>query len=177
MVLNDIIVMLSTKIPLTNITVGDILLMVLVIFIGYFISIIVSKYVRRAILKAKMTEILAEFTSRVIRILLIIFFIAIGIGFLGIDVGAALISISVVSGFILGFAFQDTLGNLAAGFMIAITRPFNVGDYVDMAEESGSIKSVGSSITTLITVDNKRIIIPNSKIWGKLPQEFKDNLM
>jgi small conductance mechanosensitive channel len=118
-------------------------------------------------LKAKMAKILAIFTSRVVKILLIIFVIAIGIGFLGIDVGAALISISVVSGFVLGFAFQETLGNLAAGFMIAITKPFRVGDYVDIAGKSGSINDVGASITTMTTVDNKRVIIPNSKIWGE----------
>jgi len=155
-----------TKIPLTEITIGNVLTAICVIIIGYFISIIVSKYVRKAILQANLTIILAEFTSRVIRILLIIFSIAFGIGFLGIDVGAAIVSISVVSGFIFGFAFQETLGNLAAGFMIALTKPFKVGDYVDISGNEGSIKSVGASITTLTTVDNKRVIVPNSKIWG-----------
>jgi small conductance mechanosensitive channel len=50
--------------------------------------------------------------------------------------------------------------------MIALTRPFKAGDYVDVAGESGSVKSVGISITTMTTLDNKRVIIPNSKIWG-----------
>ena len=163
----SIMEILETKIPFINITVFSIITALLIIIIGYFVAVLVSKYIRKAMLKAKMATILAEFTSRVIRILLIIFVIAIGIGFLGVDVGAAIISISVVSGFILGFAFQETLGNLAAGFMIAITKPFRVGDYVDIAGKSGSVHNVGASITTLISLDNKRIIIPNSKIWGE----------
>lgn len=157
---------LETEIPFIGITVFNIIAAIIVIVVGYIVAIIVSRQIRKAMLKAKMAKILAEFTSRVVKILLIIFVLAMGIGFLGIDVGAAIISISVVSGFVLGFAFQETLGNLAAGFMIAITKPFKVDDYVDIADKSGKINNVGASITTLTTVDNKRVIIPNSKIWG-----------
>lgn len=157
---------LETEIPLVGITVFDIIAALVVIIVGYFVAVFVSKYIRRAIIRAKLTKILAEFTSRVAKILIVIFAVAVGIGFLGVDVGAAMISLSVVSGFVLGFAFQETLGNLAAGFMIAITKPFKVGDYVDIADKSGSINNVGASITTLTTIDNKRVIIPNSKIWG-----------
>ena len=163
---NDIFEFLDTQIPLTGIKIINIIAAIAVIIIGYFVAIIVSRYIGKAMLKAKLEKILVEFTSRVMRILIFIFAIAIGIGFLGIDVGAALLSVSVVSGFVLGFAFQETLGNLAAGFMIAITKPFKVGDYVDMAGQSGAINSVGASVTTMTTFDNKRIIIPNSKIWG-----------
>lgn len=163
---DEIIEFLKFKIPFSNITVFNLISAIIVIVVGYLVAILISRYIRKAMLKAKMAKILAIFTSRVVKILLIIFVVAIGIGFLGIDVGAALISISVVSGFVLGFAFQETLGNLAAGFMIAITKPFRVGDYVDIAGQSGSINDVGASITTMTTVDNKRVIIPNSKIWG-----------
>ena len=164
--IQEIIDFLEMKIPLTNITLINLFSAVIIIIVGYFAAVLIKRYIRRAMVKAKMSEILAEFTSRVAKILIIIFIIAVAIGFLGVDVGSAIISISVVSGFVFGFAFQDTLGNLAAGFMIAITKPFRVGDYVDIAGESGSINNVGASITTLTTVDNKRVIIPNSKIWG-----------
>jgi small conductance mechanosensitive channel len=164
--IQEIIDFLEMKIPLTNITLINLISAVIIIIVGYFAAVLIKRYIRRAMIKAKMSEILAEFTSRVAKILIIILIIAVAIGFLGVDVGSAIISISVVSGFVFGFAFQDTLGNLAAGFMIAITKPFRVGDYVDIAGESGSINNVGASITTLTTVDNKRVIIPNSKIWG-----------
>ncbi len=164
--IQDIYNFLQNKIPFTDITFFQIISALIVIIVGYFIAVIVSRYIRKTMLKAKMAKILAEFSSRVVKILLIIFTFSIGIGFLGIDVGAAIISISVVSGFVIGFAFQETLGNLAAGFMIAITKPFKVDDYVDIGGISGSITNVGTSITTMKTFDNKRVIIPNSKIWG-----------
>jgi small-conductance mechanosensitive channel len=165
--LQGIIDFLEIKIPLTNISLINLITAIVILIVGYFVAVIVARYINKAMIRAKMAKILAEFTSRVVKILLIIFIIAIAIGFLGVDVGSAIISISVVSGFIFGFAFQDTLGNLAAGFMIAITKPFRVRDYVDIAGESGTINNVGASITTMTTVDNKRVIIPNSKIWGE----------
>lgn len=165
--LNQIGEILSKEIPYVSLTVGNIVYAIVAVLVGYILSILVSRYIRRIILKAKMTQILADFSSRVIKILIIIFSVAVGIGFLGVDVGAAVISVSVVGGFIFGFAFQDTMGNLAAGFMIAITRPFKAKDYVDVAGQSGIILSVGASITKLTTVDNKRVIIPNSKVWGE----------
>ena len=164
--MQSIVDLLSTKIPVVGITIGNVITALIVIIVGYFVTIIVSKYVRKVMIKAKLAEILAEFTYRIVKVILLIFVFSIAIGFLGVDVGAALISISVVFGLVFGLAFQDILGNLTAGFMIAITKPFKKGDYVDIAGLSGSITSVGISITTLLTVDNKRVIVPNSKVWG-----------
>ena len=139
----------------------------IVIILGYLIAVIISRYTRKIMLRAKLSNILAEFTSRIIKIILFIFAFSIALGFLGIDIGAALISISVVFGLVFGLAFQDTIGNLTTGFMIAITKPFKVGDFVDITGITGTISSVGISITTLITLDNKKVIIPNSKVWGQ----------
>ena len=144
----------------------DIIFFLLVLIIGLVVAKIVAGSVKKRLLKMKAGELLAEFTGRILTIILYVFVIGVAIGFLGVDVGAALVSISVVMGFVLGFALGDTLGNFAAGFMIAITKPFAVGDYVDVAGQSGSIKSVGISITELNTPDNKHVIIPNKAVWG-----------
>lgn len=164
--LNDIVSILSTKIPMTDITVGNVLVAILILVIGYLVVALVVRYIRHAMNKAKMAQLLIEFVSRVAKIMLLIVVLLIAVSVLGIDVGAGLVSISVVFGFVIGFAFQDMLGNLAAGFMIALTKPFRVGDYVDAAGNSGSIQHVGISNTTMLTVDNKKVIIPNSKVWG-----------
>jgi len=167
MAYEELVELLTRKLPFLEISIANILMAMLVIIVGYFVAIIVSKYISKTMIKANLSKILVEFTSRVVKILIIIFVLAIAIGYLGVDIGAAVISISVVGGFIFGFAFQESLGNLAAGFMIAITKPFKAGDFVDIAGKSGKINSVGASITKLTTVDNKRIIIPNSKVWGE----------
>lgn len=162
----DIISFLSNKIPLTEITYANLLVAILILVIGFIAVALVVRYIRHAMKKAKMAPLLVEFVSRIAKILLLITVLIIAVGVLGVDVGAGLVSISVVFGFVIGFAFQDILGNLAAGFMIALTKPFRVGDYVEAAGESGTIQNVGISNTTLLTVDNKKVIIPNSKVWG-----------
>ena len=161
MAYEEIIDLLTRNLPFLNISLADIFLAIIVILVGYLIAILVSKYISKAMKKANLSKILVEFTSRIVRILLIIFAISIAVGFLGVDVGAAVISLSVVAGFIFGFAFQETLGNLAAGFMIAITKPFKKNDFVEVSGHSGRINTVGASITSLITLDNKR------KVWGE----------
>jgi len=158
--------LLSTQIPMTDITVGNVLIAILILIIGYLVVALVVRYIRHAMNKARMAQLLVEFVSRVAKILLLIVVLLVAVSALGFDVGAGLVSISVVFGFVIGFAFQDMLGNLAAGFMIALTKPFKVGDFVDAAGIAGSIQHVGISNTTMLTYDNKKVIIPNSKVWG-----------
>jgi small conductance mechanosensitive channel len=68
--------------------------------------------------------------------------------------------------FILGFALQETLGNLASGLMIMVLKPFDTGDYIHVAGTSGTVDEMSIVSTTIRTVDNQVITIPNSKIWG-----------
>jgi len=173
--IQDIENMLSQEIPLFGITVFSVIAAIVVLIVGYIIAILISRSIKKTMLRAKMSTILADFTGRIFKVLILIFTVITAIGFLGINIGEAIIGISVASGFIIGFAFQDTLSNLAAGFMIAITKPFKAGDYVDVAGESGTINSVGISITTMTTVDNKKVVIPNSKIWGSPIVDYTAN--
>lgn len=84
---------------------------------------------------------------------------------IGVNI-APLIAGLGVTGFILGFAFQESLGNLAAGMMIAINEPFKVGDYVSLSGIEGSVKQLNMMAATLTTADNKKVIVPNKLIWG-----------
>jgi len=71
-----------------------------------------------------------------------------------------------VAGFIVGFALQDTLGNFAAGAMILIYRPFDVDDIVEVTGAFGTVQKMNLVSTTITTLDNQTLVIPNSKIWG-----------
>ena len=87
------------------------------------------------------------------------------LGRLGVNV-APLVAGLGVTGFILGFAFQESLGNLASGMMIALNEPFRVGDFVSAAGLDGVVQEVNMMATVLATADNKRIVVPNKSIWG-----------
>jgi small conductance mechanosensitive channel len=83
----------------------------------------------------------------------------------GISLAPMLAGLGVV-GFIVGFALQDTLGNFAAGAMILIYRPFDVGDLVEVTGASGLVQKMNLVSTTITTLDNQTLVVPNSKIWG-----------
>ncbi len=68
--------------------------------------------------------------------------------------------------FILGFALQETLGNLASGLMIMVLKPFDTGDYIEVGGSSGFVDEMSVVSTKIRTFDNQIIVVPNSKIWG-----------
>ncbi|MCL2105303.1 MAG: mechanosensitive ion channel family protein [Kiritimatiellaeota bacterium] len=92
---------------------------------------------------------------------------------LGIEVGPLVAGVGVV-GFIVGFACQESLANLAAGVMIALNQPFRVGDFVSAGGVDGSVTELNMMATTLLTPDYKRITVPNKVIWGSSITNFSD---
>ncbi|MEM6781568.1 MAG: mechanosensitive ion channel family protein, partial [Pseudomonadota bacterium] len=79
---------------------------------------------------------------------------------------ASLLAVLGAAGLAIGLALQGTLSNVAAGVMLLILRPFNVGDYIEFAGNGGTIKAVGLFSTELATPDNVAIFAPNSAIWA-----------
>ena len=69
-------------------------------------------------------------------------------------------------GLAIGLAFQGTLSNFASGVMLLIFRPFKVGQFVKVGGEAGTINEIDLFTIALDTSDNRRIIIPNSKVFG-----------
>jgi len=88
-----------------------------------------------------------------------------GLAQLGISVGPLLAGLGI-AGFIVGFALQDTLGNFAAGMMILLFRPYDVGDVVEAGGVFGKVSHMSLVNTTILTFDNQTLVMPNSKIWG-----------
>ncbi|ABI37642.1 MscS Mechanosensitive ion channel [Shewanella sp. MR-4] len=84
---------------------------------------------------------------------------------LGIELGPLLAGFGI-AGVIIGFALQDSLSNFASGMMILIYRPYDVGDLISAAGVTGRVSHMSLVSTTIKTLDNQRLIIPNNKIWG-----------
>jgi small conductance mechanosensitive channel len=84
---------------------------------------------------------------------------------LGVQIGPLLAGLGI-AGFIVGFALQDSLANFAAGAMILVYRPFDVGDVIEAATVSGKVSAMSLVSTTIHTFDNQTLIVPNNRIWG-----------
>lgn len=145
---------------LTNLAISLVILLV-----GWIVIRLVDKALRKAMARANRKVLLVNFiVSVVTKVCWAILLVTI-LSRLGVDV-APLIAGLGVTGFILGFAFQESLGNLASGLMIAVNEPFKVGDVVDAAGHTGKIEEVNMMATVMLTADNKRIVLPNKGVWG-----------
>lgn len=78
----------------------------------------------------------------------------------------SLIALLGAAGLAIGLALQGTLSNLAAGVMLLGFRPFKMGDFVDVAGHSGTVKAISLFTTELATSDNVQITVPNGDIWA-----------
>ncbi|NNK02635.1 MAG: mechanosensitive ion channel, partial [Desulfatitalea sp.] len=76
------------------------------------------------------------------------------------------IAVLGAAGLAVGLALQGSLSNFAAGFLMILFRPFSVGDYIEGGGVTGTVEEIQIFTTTLVTPDNKTVIIPNAKIMG-----------
>lgn len=132
--------------------------------------VLVAKITRRLAGRAfqnipNLSQLLQGFLALVVYWLTIAFGLMIVLSALGVDITPVFALLGGAS-FIMAFALQDTLSNLASGLMIMINRPFDKGDYVTIAGVGGTVFDVSVVSTTVKTPDNQVIVIPNSKVWG-----------
>ncbi|NOR80346.1 MAG: mechanosensitive ion channel [Methyloprofundus sp.] len=113
------------------------------------------------------SQLLKDFLGSIIHKVVMIIGFMIALSQLGLEIGPLLAGMGIM-GFVVGFALQDTLSNFASGLMILFYRPFDIGNFVDVAGISGVVKQMNLVSTTILTIDRKRMIIPNSKIWGDI---------
>lgn len=127
---------------------------------------ILSSMLRRAMAKANgRHELAIRFVVSVCVKVAWAFLLVTVLGRLGVNVGPIIAGLGV-TGFVLGFAFQESLGSLASGLMIAINEPFKVGDYVSVAGYEGTVTALDMMAVTLTTADSRKVTIPNKSAWG-----------
>ena len=83
----------------------------------------------------------------------------------GVDrLAASLLASGAIAAAILGFAARQTLANLVAGVMLAVTQPLRVGDWVFFEEQYGVVEDIRLTYTFLSTLGGQRVVIPNEKL-------------
>lgn len=144
------------------------LFLLVIIFLAFLkLSHVVKPLIERGLKQSQLelSELMQRMVVSIVRNVIIILGVLIALSQIGFSLGPLLAGLGLV-GFVLGFALQDTLSNFAAGLMILIYRPFDVGDLVDAGSVSGTVSHMSLVNTTIMTLDNQTIIVPNNKIWG-----------
>ena len=140
-------------------------LLILIMF--RFLARLAAGILRNVLERASLdvSDLLKEFSINIIRKVVFLLGLIIAISMLEINIGPLLAGVGV-AGFVIGFALQDTLSNFAAGFMILLYRPYDIGNFITANNILGTVDSMNLVSTTIKTPDNKMVIVPNSKIWG-----------
>ena len=136
-----------------------------VIFIVFWAGYRVIRVPAQAgLLRAGLARPLVDMlVDNLLRYAVLIFGLVMAADQIGVNVAAALGAIGV-AGIAVGFAAQDTLANIIAGFLIFIDKPFLVGDWVDVADERGEVAEITMRTTRIKTQNNTWVVIPNKKI-------------
>ncbi|MCH2068173.1 MAG: mechanosensitive ion channel family protein [Shimia sp.] len=136
------------------------------LFILLFIARFVRKFAARGLRRLPaMSKLLQGFVLTVVYWITIVVGLMVALGVAGVNV-TPLFAVFGGLSFILGFALQDTLGNLASGLMIMVLKPFDTGDYIEVSGASGVVDDMSVVSTQIRTFDNQIVVVPNSKIWG-----------
>jgi small conductance mechanosensitive channel len=151
---------------------GPILFFKLILIVGIlYLFLFARRLVRAGLEKAinasnlNLSQLAHRMIISTVSNLVIILGLLIALSQLGIRLGPLLAGLGI-AGFIVGFALQDTLSNFASGIMILIYRPYDVGDLIDVAGVFGEVNKMSLVTTTISTLDNQMIVVPNNKIWG-----------
>lgn len=150
-------------IDLGNLALHRILPCILILAGGLVLIKIIMTIVCRTMKRANSEKAAYGLITSVIRTLLLLALGLAAFSSLGIDV-TGVIALASVFTLALSLSVQNALTNLIGGFTLLYTKPFQSGDYVEIAGESGTVDTIGMAYTRLITPDNKLIFIPNNAV-------------
>lgn len=143
---------------------GEALLrLVIILILGVIVIKLVMSIVNKLFKKSKLEHAAVGFIKTLIKFVLNLLLILIMCQSVGIPM-TGLIALLSAAGLAVSLALQDSLSNLANGFVIISTRPFKEGDYVTINGEEGTIISIKMMYTVLKTSDGKIINIPNKAV-------------
>ncbi|NNC76576.1 MAG: mechanosensitive ion channel [Woeseiaceae bacterium] len=151
------------------------LIAALAIFIVGRIAVgFIVRALRAAMRRNEIEKTLETFLCNLIRWALMVVVIIAAIAQVGIET-TSFIAVFGAAGLAVGLALQGSLSNFASGVLIVLFRPYRVGDFIEAAGISGSVEQVQILTTILKTGDNKRVIVPNSKVMDSIITNFSAN--
>lgn len=143
--------------------VAKVLIAALILFLGYIIAKFLCKIIIKAFEKKGTDHSIFGFIQTVVKAAVYIIAVISALSSLGMNI-TSLIAALASAGVALGLGLQGSISQLVSGIMIIVNKPFKKGDFVEVKGVSGTISGIYIMYTVLHTVDNKKVIIPNSDI-------------
>ena len=154
---------------------ADIVLALVVLFLGYLFFKLTAAIFRKMLLRSKVQDAFSRLLiDNVYKVVVLVLTLVTAAGQLGINVVAPLAGLGIL-GLAVGFAAQDSLSNIIAGFLIFFDKPFKVRDYVTLGDHYGRVELITMRSTRIRTQDNKYVVIPNQKIINEVLVDHSTN--
>ena len=135
---------------------------IIVLIVGLIACKFALWLISKGLDKSKVDLTAAKFLKQCIRIVLYVILLIVVLSMLGIPT-TSVITVVGTAGVAIGLALQDSLSNVAGGFVLMITKPFQIGDYIILNGVEGTVKQISIVHTRLDSGSNQAIFIPNGQ--------------
>jgi small conductance mechanosensitive channel len=140
---------------------------IVIAIVGWWVAGMGERMSRRALLSSSHMDVtVAAFLSSLVRYAMLAIVLVLMLQVVGIQ-ATSLVAVLGATSLAIGLALQGTLSNMAAGVMLLIFRPFHIGDNIEVAGKSGTVKNLNLFMTELAGGDNVQVLIPNGQVWGQ----------
>lgn len=136
---------------------------IVVLILGCWLVRIIMKLINKSRWVKKIDKDIRGFTTSTLKIILYALVLVTVIAIMGVPM-ASIVAVIASCGVAIGLALQGSLSNLAGGLMLIIFKPFHVGDYIAANGYEGTVEEIGIFCTTLKTIDNRRVVLPNAAL-------------
>lgn len=143
----------------------------IILTVGFFVAREAARLADRLLNKVDVDAPIRSLLVRVVRLIVMAFVFVLVLDKFGVPMAPMVAGIGVV-GVGIGLALQGVLSNAAAGLVLIFSRPFRVGEYIEIIGEEGEVKAITLFTTILTHPDRSKIVIPNRKIVGEILHDF-----
>jgi len=135
----------------------------IIIIVGMIIARFISSLVFKLLKRKNIDSTVSNFIAHMARYIIVALVLIAALSKVGVQT-TSFIALIGAAGLAVGLALQGSLSNFASGILIVILRPFKVGEYIEVSGILGTVETVQIFATTIVTIDNKSVVIPNSAI-------------
>lgn len=145
----------------------DVLGAIAIAIVGWWVASMAERLCKRGLLSSSQMDLtVAAFLSSLVRYAVLAIVLVLILQVVGIQ-ATSLVAVLGATSLAIGLALQGTLSNMAAGVMLLIFRPFRIGDSIEVAGKSGTVRNLNLFMTELASGDNVQVLIPNGQVWGQ----------
>ena len=138
---------------------------IVIFLVGRWLAKLLKRSIQNSMQAKGVDLAVSQFAGSLTYALVLAFTIVAALSHVGVQT-ASMIAALGAAGLAVGLALQGSLANFAAGILIIIFKPCRVGDYIEGAGVSGSVEDISLLATSLLTPDNKRVVIPNASLMS-----------